>query len=273
MYIQNNKIEIFFIFYFLCIPIKSDYFVKVDMSIKQLFIPSVLADFSATELFDLFYTYQLATISQIYYIPIEFQGKLYNDLYITIQNWHKSENATDFIKRLRRSFARKSFATLLIYDNPLRDNPLRDDLLSQVYILNILNDAIPSYGYLLTNPNYLKKQLLINKLLNNKKCFELQDNIKGYLFVDSIYSEAHITKKSLILNFKQVLTRLPDDGDGYWRLSYGYENIQLAAEQCLTCGGFKFTEEPKNVAPRALCNCPGFREYYLQYLNDTFNPF
>ena len=190
------------------------------MSIKQLFIPSVLAEFSVTELFDLFYTYKLATISQIYYIPIEFQGKLYNDLYITIQNWHKSENATDFIKRLRRSFARKSFATLLIYDNPLRDNPLRDDL-----------------------------------------------------FGDSIYSEAHITKKSLILNFKQVLTRLPDDGDGYWRLSYGYENIQLAAEQCLTCGGFKFTEEPKNVAPRALCNCPGFREYYLQYLNDTFNPF
>ena len=231
------------------------------MSIKQLFIPSVIADFSVTELFDLFYTYKLATISQIYYIPIEFQGKTYNDLYITIQNWHKTEVATDFIKSLRQSFARRSFAALFIYN--------RD---AKVYILNILNDAMPSEGYLLTNPIYFEKQLLINKLLNNKNCFDLQDDIKGYLFGDSIYSEAHITKKSLILNFNQVLVRSPDDGDGYWRLSYGYENIRLAAEQCLTCGEFKFIQEPRfiNVAPRALCNCPGFREYYLQHLNDPF---
>ena len=229
------------------------------MSIKQLFIPSVLADFSVTELFDLFYTYKLATISQIYCVPIDFQGKSYNDLYITIQNWHKTENAVDFIKRLRRSFARRSFATLFIYD--------RD---AQVYILNILNDAKPSDGYLLTNPIYNEKQLLINKLLNNKNCFDLHDDIKEYLFIDSIYSEAHITKKSLILNFNQVLVRSPDDDDGYWTLSYGYEHRQLAAEQCLTCGGFKFIQEPQfmSVASRALCNCPGFREYYLEHLND-----
>ena len=229
------------------------------MSIKQLFIPAVLADFSVTELFGLFYTYKLATISQIYYIPIEFQGKSYNDLYITIQNWHKTENATDFIKRLRKSFARKSFATLFIYD--------RD---AQVYILNILNDRRPFNGYLLTNPIYHEKQLLINKLLNNKNCFDLQDDIKEYLFVDSIYSDADITKKSLILNLNH-LTRLPDDGDGYWRVSYsyGYENIELNASQCLTCGGFEFIQGPefRNVAPRALCNCPGFREYYLEHLN------
>ena len=112
------------------------------MSIKQLFIPSVIADFSVTELFDLFYTYKLATISQIYYIPIEFQGKTYNDLYITIQNWHKTEVATDFIKSLRQSFARRSFAALFIYN--------RD---AKVYILNILNDAMPSEGYLLTTIN------------------------------------------------------------------------------------------------------------------------
>jgi hypothetical protein len=234
------------------------------MSIKQLFIPSVLADFFVTELFDLFYTYKLATISQIYCVPIEFQGKLYNDLYITIQDWHKTENAVDFIKKLRKSFARKSFATLFIYGNPLRD-----DLLSQVYILNILNDRTPSNGYLLTNPIYFEKQLLINKLLNNKKCFDLHDDIKEYLFVDSIYSDADITKKSLMLNLNQCLTRFPDDGDGYWRLSYGYENIQLNASQCLTCGGFEFIAGPgfRNVAPRALCCCPGFREYYLQHLN------
>ena len=231
------------------------------MSIKQLFIPAVLADFSVTELFDLFYTYKLATISQIYYIPIEFQGKsYYNDLYITIQNWHKTENADDFIKTLRRSFARRtSFATLFIYD--------RD---AQVYILNILNDARPSGGYLLTNPIYIEKQLLINKLLNNKNCFDLHHYINEYLFVDSIYSDARITKKSLILNLNQSLVYLNDeDDDGYWRLSYGYENIRLAAQQCLTCGGFRFTfiQGQEFVAPRALCCCPGFREYYLQNLN------
>ena len=231
------------------------------MSIKQLFIPAVIADFSVIKLFDLFNTYQLATISQIYYIPIEFQGKSYNDLYITIQNWHKTENASNFIEMLRKSFARRSFATLFIYD--------RD---AQVYIFNILNDRIPSDGYLLTNPIYNEKQLLIDKLLNNKNCFDLHDDIKEYLFVDSIYSEADITKKSLILNFNQVLVRLPDDEDGYWRLRYGYENIQLAAEQCLRCGGFKFIQEPQimSVAPRALCCCRGFREYYLEYLNDHF---
>lgn len=234
------------------------------MSIKQLFIPAVLADFSVTELFDLFYTYKLATISQIYCVPIEFQGKSYNDLYITIQDWYKTEVADDFIKRLRKSFARKSYTTLFIYENPLRD-----DLLSQVYILNILNDITPSNGYLLTNPIYYKKQLLINKLLNNKNCVDLQDDIKSYLFVDFIYSEAHITKKSLILNLNQCLTRLPDDGDGYWRISYRYDNIQLNASQCLTCGGFEFIAGPgfRNVAPRALCCCSGFREHYLQHLN------
>ena len=58
---------------------------------------------------------------------IEFQGKTYNDLYITIQNWHKTEVATDFIESLRQSFARRSFAALFIYD--------RD---AKVYILNIL---------------------------------------------------------------------------------------------------------------------------------------
>ena len=237
------------------------------MSIKQLFIPAVIADLSVGELFNFFYKYQLATISEIYYIPSEFEGKLYNDLYITIQDWHNSEFANNFIKTLRKSFARNSFATLFICDNYY-------DLWCQVYILNILNDRRPSYGYLLTNPIYLEKQLLINKLLNKKKCFDLHNDIKEYLFLDSICSVARITKKSFILNLNQTLIRLydDDDDDGYWRLRYGYENIQLSAEQCLTCGGFKFIAGPlfENVAPRALCSCPGFREFYLQQIASLY---
>jgi hypothetical protein len=224
------------------------------MSIKQLFIPGVVADLSVGELFNFFYTYKLATISEIYYIPREFEGELYNDLYITIQDWHKSEFANNFIKSLRKSFARNSFATLFICDNYY-------DLWCQVYILNILNDRRPSYGYLLTNPIYLEKQLIINKLLNNKNCYDLHNDIKEYLFIDSICSVARITKKSFILNLNQTLTRLADDDDGYWRLRYGYEDIQLSAEQCLICGGYKFISGPGflDVAPRALCCCPGFR--------------
>jgi hypothetical protein len=229
------------------------------MSIKQLFIPEVLAEFSVIELFDLFYTYQIATIKEIYYIPIEVQGELYNDIYITIREWHHTTMADNFIQKLRNSYAG------FIYDN-------FDDLSCKVYILN---HSIPSIGHLLTNcddnmytntsPIYLEKQLLINKLLNNKKCFDLNHEIKEYLFVDFIYSDARIKKNSLIFNLNQGLTRIKDEEFGYWALRYNYD-IQLAATQCLTCGGFEFISGPlfQNVAPRALCCCPGFREYYLQ---------
>lgn len=235
--------------------------ISLTMSIKQLFITNVIAEFPVIEMFNIFYTYRIATISQIYYIPIEFQGQLYNHLYITIQNWHKTAVANNFIERLRRTNCSK----LLIYDNYYKFS-------CQVYIFNILNDAaIHSNGYLLTNPIYIEKQLLINKLLNNNKCFDLHDDIKEYLFIDSIYSDAHIIKKGLILNLYQRLIRLEDeDEDGFWKLHYGgYDNIQLYALQCLACGGFKFIQGPefRNIAPRALCCCPGFREYYLQHLN------
>ena len=237
------------------------------MSIKKLFIPRVVAEFSVIELFDLFYTYQIATINEIYYITMEIQGELYNDLYITVQDWHNVEVANSFIKKLRNSYAR------FIYDN-------YDELSCQVYILN---HKIPSDGHLLTNcydnmytnasPIYLEKQLLINKLLNNKTCFDLHHDLKEYLFIDYIYSDARIKKKSLIFNLNQNLSRLPDDEYGYWRLRYGYD-IQLNATQCITCGGFEFIAGPGflNVAPRALCCCPGFREFYLAEIENWNQP-
>ena len=81
------------------------------MSIKQLFIPDLLADFSVIELFDLFYIYQIATISEIYYITKEEVGELYNDIYITIREWHHTTMADNFIQKLRNSYAG------FIYDN------------------------------------------------------------------------------------------------------------------------------------------------------------
>lgn len=238
------------------------------MSIKQLFIPEVLAEFSVIELFDLFYTYQIATIKEIYYIPIEVKGELYNDIYITIREWHQTTMADNFIQKLRTSYAG------FIYDN-------FDDLSCKVYILN---HSIPfNNGHLLTNcddnmytntsPIYLEKQLLINKLLNNKKCFDLHNEIKEYLFIDYIYSEARIKKNSLIFNLNQGLSRIKDEEFGYWALRYNYD-IQLAGTQCVMCGGFEFISGPGflNVASRALCCCPGFREYYLQEIAQFNEP-
>jgi hypothetical protein len=239
------------------------------MFIKQLFISGIPAEFSLIELFDIFYTYQIATISEIYYNVQEIQGELYNDLYITITKWHNTKVAHNFIRRLQNSYA------TFIYDD-------FDELSCKVYILN---HAMPSNGHLLTNcydivdtntsPIYLEKQLLINKLLNNKKCFDLHHDIKEYLFVDSIYSESRIKKKSLILNLDQSLTRLQNNHqyDGYWELRYGYD-IQLSSTQCITCGGFEFIAGPgfQNVAPRALCCCPGFREFYLEQIANFNEP-
>lgn len=238
------------------------------MSIKKLFISEVLADFSVIELFDLFYTYGIATISEIYYITRETEGELYNDIYITIQEWHNTTMADNFIQKLRISYAG------FIYDNS-------DDLSCKVYILN---HAIPSNGHLLTNchdnmytntsPDYLEKQLLINQILNNKKCFDLNHEIKEYLFVDFIYSDSRIKKNSLIFNLNQSLTRTKDEEHyGYWALRYGYET-HIAATQCIMCGGFEFITGIafQNVASRALCSCPGFREYYLQEIADLNEP-
>jgi len=237
------------------------------MSIKKLFIPEVLADFSVIEFFDLFYTYGIATISEIYYTTRETEGELYNDIYITIQEWHNTTTANNFIHKVRMAYA------WFIYDNS-------DDLSCKVYILN---HDIPSNGHLLTNchenmytntsPDYLEKQLLINQLLNNKKCFDLHNCIKEYLFVDSIYSAARIKKNSLIFNLNQGLTHIKDEEYGYWALRYNYDT-QLAATQCIMCGGFEFISGPgfQNVASRALCSCPGFREYYLEQIAHLNEP-
>ena len=87
-------------------------------------------------MFDLFYADGIATISEIYYIPYyKTEGGLYYAVYITVNGWHDTEVAYNFIKKLK-----KSSATLL-YDNV-------DELSWPVYILD---HKRPSNGYSIIN--------------------------------------------------------------------------------------------------------------------------
>jgi len=242
------------------------------MSINKLFISSLQIDYSVKEIFDLFYIYKIATISQIYYTTRETKDEIYNDIYITIDNWHNTTVAHNFIKRLRKSHA------TFIYNNV-------EDLSCKVYILN---HPRPSHGHLLTN--YLcninsfqfsiEKQLLINKILNNKNCADIHHEIKGYLFIDYIQSTSRIQKNNLIIKFHQSLRRFPfnfftyPQENGDWSLRYGYE-VQFQCTQCIICGGFEFIHNPtvfQNVAPTALCSCFGFREIYLRRIANLNRP-
>jgi hypothetical protein len=105
------------------------------MSVNQLFIYALPAEFSVIEMFDIFYADGIATISEIYYTTYYHNGYLFNDLYITIHNWHDTEVAYNFIRKLRNSHAN------LIYD-------IHDDLFCYVYILK---HNRPSTGYSLVN--------------------------------------------------------------------------------------------------------------------------
>ena len=235
------------------------------MTLNELFIPALPNNFYINKLFNLFYESQIATISEIYYISRETQGELYNDIYISIHFWNDTEIAYNFIQRLRKSYATFNF----------------EDLSCKVYIRNhtrpFYGEIIFNYYQLLTltpNPTCFKKLLIINNLLDKRKYFDIHDEIKSYLFVDHIYSDARTHKKNFILNFEQYFTRFEDDEvKGHWSIRYG-NDINFECKQCILCGGFECIAGPlfENVAPRALCSCPGFMEYYLQEIATLNEP-
>jgi hypothetical protein len=109
----------------------------------------------------------------------------------------------------------------------------------------------------------LEKQLLINKLLDNRRCFDLRNDIKNYLFVDHIYLDSRNKKNKLIKNFNLFSIRSECEFSGNWVLRYGYE-IYFDCINCILCGGFKYITPRLHikVASRALCSCPGFQEEY-----------
>lgn len=106
------------------------------------------------------------------------------------------------------------------------------------------------------------KQLLINKLLTSS---DLQEEVKSYIFLDITYVNTRNIKNKLILGLNLKLDYWQSPlGEEHWALCYGFE-VQFQCESCLDCGGYTFIGNQivyTNIAPRALCCCPGFQEYY-----------
>ncbi|NBP30236.1 MAG: hypothetical protein EBV23_11810 [Flavobacteriia bacterium] len=68
------------------------------------------------EFFDLFYTSGIATVSEIYYVPYyNYHGDLCNHAYITIHNWHDTDAAYNFIKKITANPGESE--ARIIYDN------------------------------------------------------------------------------------------------------------------------------------------------------------
>ena len=69
--------------------------------IKSLFISAIEVSYSADDIMDMFYCQNIATISRITLIPYESISGVRNRAYIDIHEWHPTEAAYNFIKRLK----------------------------------------------------------------------------------------------------------------------------------------------------------------------------
>ena len=110
----------------------------------------------------------------------------------------------------------------------------------------------------------IAKQLLINNLPIPS---ELQDYIKGHLFVDKITYLARKNKNYLIdclrFNFWYY------ESNGHVSKSYLYER-QFQCKFCLNCGGYELVSDfvlYSNMPRSALCSCEGFMQYYTDNIN------
>jgi hypothetical protein len=118
----------------------------------------------------------------------------------------------------------------------------------------------------------MTKQLIINSL---RIPHDMRDEIKSYIFVDIVYANSRKRKNKLILGLEMCLKYHPwNNNAGQWMVSYGYE-VLIKCETCDFCGGYRFIEMVNiftNIAPRAICSCDGFEEYYrlnLDYIDDV----
>ena len=71
--------------------------------IKSLFISAIEVSYSADDIMDMFYCQNIATISRITLIPYESISGVRNRAYIDIHEWHPTEAAYNFIKRLKEN--------------------------------------------------------------------------------------------------------------------------------------------------------------------------
>jgi hypothetical protein len=105
-----------------------------------------------------------------------------------------------------------------------------------------------------------EKELLINKMLSNKRCIDLRDEIKSYIFIDNVYKKALYRKYRLIKGMNVFLNYWKDpDDDSSWAIIYLYQKC-LQSNSCLSCGNYLFVDNYYLYSKRAMCNCHGFEQ-------------
>ena len=105
--------------------------------------------------------------------------------------------------------------------------------------------------------------------MNNKHCFDLRDEIKDYLFIDSIYKNARLKKDKLIRSINMFVSHYQETLDNmseYWAITYLYQ-ITIGGTICCMCGDYLALDHDvmySNVSRNALCHCNN--QYYQNIL-------
>jgi hypothetical protein len=80
--------------------------------LSSISIANIPIHYNVSELIELFYVYNIATIREITYYPVNKKGEVYNNAVLQLHEWHDTEIAYNFIGKLKRNgFAR------IVYDN------------------------------------------------------------------------------------------------------------------------------------------------------------
>ncbi len=88
------------------------------MTTKVLYIPCVPADYSMFNLFELFYDYGIATVSHVSYLSyFDKKNRLMNHVYITVDEWHDTEMAYNFIKKISADYDDAHYPLIYSDDN------------------------------------------------------------------------------------------------------------------------------------------------------------
>ncbi len=140
--------------------------------IKSLFISAIDVSYSADDIMDVFYCQNIATISRITLVPYESKTGVRNRAYIDIHEWHPTEAAYNFIKRLKDN---KSEARIVHSD----DN----------WCVVGVNKKP-----LITNSKKMSKFTTINYLVIDMSELEC---LPGFLYRDEEYNEWEIAEKRL----------------------------------------------------------------------------
>ena len=140
--------------------------------IKSLFISAIEVNYSADDIMDMFYCQNIATISRITLIPYESISGVRNRAYIDIHEWHPTEAAYNFIKRLKEN----KYEARIVHS---------DDNWCVVGV---------NKKPLITNSKKMTKFTTINYLVIDMSELEC---LPGFLYRDEEYNEWEIAEKRL----------------------------------------------------------------------------